>query len=73
MQAARFNGGRHNNSFNASGISLIVIENLNQLADTSRRVNSGVRHASRKQDSSGLRDEAQNNRGSVECYNQWAV
>jgi AraC family transcriptional regulator len=37
------NNGAPNNSFNASGISLILIENLNQFADSSRRVNSSVR------------------------------
>jgi hypothetical protein len=38
-----FAGAQHNNSFDASGISLILIDNLNQSVDTSRRVNSGVR------------------------------
>src|SRR2546423_15181897 len=35
--------GRSNNSFDAGGISLPLIENLNGCADASRRVNSGVR------------------------------
>ena len=34
--------GRSNNSFDASGISVPLIANLNQFADASRRVNSGV-------------------------------
>jgi hypothetical protein len=34
---------RSNISFNASGIRLIVIENLDAIPDSSRRVNSGVR------------------------------
>jgi hypothetical protein len=35
--------GRSNNSFDASGFSALLIDNLNQFADISRRVNSGVR------------------------------
>jgi hypothetical protein len=37
-----FNHGRSNNSFNASGMSLLLIENLPHDAVASRRVNSGV-------------------------------
>ena len=41
---------RYNISFNRSGISLRVIVNLSHDADASRPVNSGVRHASQKQE-----------------------
>jgi Leucine-rich repeat (LRR) protein len=51
--------GRPNNSFNPTGISLAFIVNLPHDAVASRRVNSSVRHASQKQDSTGLGDEAQ--------------
>jgi len=37
------NALQHNNSFNRSGNSLFLIENLNVTADASRPVNSGVR------------------------------
>ena len=54
-------------------VSLHFIENLNLSALTARPVNSGVRHASRKQDSSGLSDEAQKTKRSVEGFQSGAV
>jgi hypothetical protein len=58
-RSRRSSGAQSNNSLDASGISMAFIENLNQFADSSRRVNSSVRHASRKQEGQVLGDETQ--------------
>jgi hypothetical protein len=55
-----------NNSLDASGMSKFLIDNLNQSADASCRVNSGVRHASRKQDSRVAGDKDQKSKRRVE-------
>jgi hypothetical protein len=49
--------GRSNNSFNASGISLDVIENLDASLNSPRRVNSGVRRGNFCSRAVGLRNE----------------
>jgi hypothetical protein len=61
-----FSRTKSNNSLDASGISLDVIVNLPHDAVVSRRVNSGVRHASHKQESCGLSSGAQKSGCSVE-------